>query len=53
MKRTFLLLTMLCLFVAAGCEQAPAGDPAFKKEKANMEELQPVQGQKLQEAPGA
>ena len=51
MKRTFLILTMLVLFVA-GCSQTPAGDPEFKKKKANMEELQPTQ-EKLQEAPGA
>ena len=52
MKRFFILFTVLALFVSAGCQQTPAGDPEFKKKKANMEELQPTQ-EKLQEAPGA
>ena len=51
MKRLFLLMTVLALFVTAGCQDTPKGDPNFKKEKANMDELQPEQGKKLQQAP--
>lgn len=53
MKRLFLMFSMLALLVSAGCQQTPAGDPEFKKDKVNMEELQPTQGEKMQQAPDA
>ncbi|MEL7499854.1 MAG: hypothetical protein AAFN77_19780 [Planctomycetota bacterium] len=53
MKRLFLLFTVLAIFVATGCQETPQGDPAFKKEPADMEKLQPVEGEKMQTAPEA
>ena len=53
MKRLFLLMTVLLLFVSAGCQDTPQGDPNFKKEKVDMEKLQPKQGEKMQVAPDA
>jgi hypothetical protein len=44
---------MVCFFlaIAVGCQEGPKGDPAFKKEKVDKAEFQPVQGEKQQDAP--
>ena len=48
-----MLLVCFLLAIAVGCQDAPAGDPEFKKEKVDPTSNKPKEGEKLQEAPGA
>ena len=51
MKRLFLMLSIVGLFLAAGCEATPAGDPEFKKEKAAPEKMKADPTQQVLEVP--
>lgn len=53
MQRCFLLLVCFLLAFAVGCQDAPKGDPAFKKEKADPAALKTQKGEKQQVAPEA
>lgn len=51
MKRFLFLMLAALIFVSAGCQEGPKGDPKFEKKEIDMEKLKPVQGEQTQKAP--